>query len=88
MIMLPYKGLIQKLCQWNAGCVPVSVADKSSNPCCSLQVVDTSKTISEIPEWFQGCQLNYAENLLKHPDGDKVAFITCGKVLSECKSSA
>ena len=43
-----------------------------------LQVVDISKKISDIPEWFCGCQLNYAENLLKHPDGDKVALIACG----------
>ena len=35
--------------------------------------------MSEIPEWFSGCWLNYAENLLKHPDDSKVAFITCGE---------
>ena len=41
--------------------------------------MDTSKKISEIPEWFCGCRLNFAENLLKYPDDDKVAIITCGE---------
>ena len=38
------------------------------------QVVDTSKGISDVPEWFKGARLNYAENLLKHADQDKVAL--------------
>ena len=38
-----------------------------------------SKTIIEIPEWFHGCELNFAENLLKHPDDNKVALITHGE---------
>ena len=38
-----------------------------------------SKTIVEIPEWFHGCELNFAENLLKHPDDNKVALITYGE---------
>ncbi|KAM9822957.1 acetoacetyl-CoA synthetase [Syngnathus typhle] len=38
------------------------------------QVVDTSKRISDVPEWFSGARLNYAENLLKHADEDKVAL--------------
>ena len=46
-------------------------------PC--QQVVDTSKKISDIPEWFCDCRLNFAENLLKHPEDDKVAIITCGE---------
>ena len=37
------------------------------------------KTISEIPEWFHGCRLNYAENLLRHSDGNKVAMVTYGE---------
>ncbi|KAF3695513.1 Acetoacetyl-CoA synthetase [Channa argus] len=38
------------------------------------EVVDVSKRISDVPEWFKGARLNYAENLLKHPDQDKVAL--------------
>ncbi|KAL4646582.1 acetoacetyl-CoA synthetase [Arapaima gigas] len=38
------------------------------------EVVDTSKKISDVPEWFKGSRLNYAENLLNHKDQDKVAL--------------
>ncbi|XP_041756126.1 acetoacetyl-CoA synthetase isoform X2 [Coregonus clupeaformis] len=38
------------------------------------EVVDISKRISDIPEWFKGSRMNYAENLLKHKDQDKVAL--------------
>ncbi|XP_048099975.1 acetoacetyl-CoA synthetase [Alosa alosa] len=38
------------------------------------EVIDVSKKISEVPEWFKGSRLNYAENLLKHKDQDKVAL--------------
>ncbi|XP_070760719.1 acetoacetyl-CoA synthetase isoform X2 [Enoplosus armatus] len=38
------------------------------------EVVDVSKQISDVPEWFKGARLNYAENLLKHADQDKVAL--------------
>ncbi|XP_038841219.1 acetoacetyl-CoA synthetase isoform X2 [Salvelinus namaycush] len=38
------------------------------------EVVDISKRISDVPEWFKGSRLNYAENLLKHKDQDKVAL--------------
>ncbi|KAK2845308.1 hypothetical protein Q7C36_010162 [Tachysurus vachellii] len=38
------------------------------------EVVDVSKRISDIPEWFRGSRLNYAENLLKHTDQEKVAL--------------
>ncbi|XP_049326545.1 acetoacetyl-CoA synthetase [Astyanax mexicanus] len=38
------------------------------------EVVDVSKKISDVPEWFKGSRLNYAENLLKHKDQDKVAL--------------
>ncbi|XP_076006898.1 acetoacetyl-CoA synthetase [Genypterus blacodes] len=38
------------------------------------EVVDVSKRISDVPEWFKGARLNYAENLLKHADQDKVAL--------------
>lgn len=38
------------------------------------EVVDASQRISDVPEWFRGARLNYAENLLKHTDQDKVAL--------------
>ncbi|MCI4392945.1 hypothetical protein PGIGA_G00151730 [Pangasianodon gigas] len=38
------------------------------------EVVDVSKRISDVPEWFRGSRLNYAENLLKHTDQEKVAL--------------
>ena len=38
-----------------------------------------TKSITDIPEWFHGCELNFAENLLKHPDDNKVALITYGE---------
>ncbi|KAK7934369.1 hypothetical protein WMY93_005265 [Mugilogobius chulae] len=38
------------------------------------EVVDTSKRISDVPQWFRGARLNYAENLLKYADQDKVAL--------------
>jgi len=37
------------------------------------KVIDKSKNISDIPQWFEGCRLNYAENLLRHRD-DRVAI--------------
>ncbi len=40
----------------------------------SLPVVDVSKPIDEVPRWFAGAKLNYAENLLRYGDDDKVAF--------------
>ena len=43
-----------------------------------LKVVDVSKNITEIPEWFRGCQLNYAENILEDKDENSVALITHG----------
>ncbi|KAG8515003.1 Acetoacetyl-CoA synthetase, partial [Galemys pyrenaicus] len=30
--------------------------------------------ITDVPEWFKGSRLNYAENLLRHKDNDKVAL--------------
>ncbi|XP_066459491.1 acetoacetyl-CoA synthetase isoform X2 [Eleutherodactylus coqui] len=38
------------------------------------EVVDRSKGISDIPEWFHGSRLNFAENLLKHKDNEKIAL--------------
>ncbi|XP_002738477.1 acetoacetyl-CoA synthetase-like [Saccoglossus kowalevskii] len=37
------------------------------------KVVDTNINISDIPEWFAGSQLNYAENMLRYDD-NKVAI--------------
>jgi len=37
------------------------------------KVIDKNKKISDIPQWFDGCRLNYAENLLRHRD-DRVAL--------------
>lgn len=36
-----------------------------------------TKQIGDIPEWFCGSRLNFAENLLRY-DGAKVALIQCG----------
>ncbi|XP_007936426.1 acetoacetyl-CoA synthetase [Orycteropus afer afer] len=38
------------------------------------EVVDTSKGIADVPEWFKGSRLNYAENLLRHKANDRVAL--------------
>jgi len=40
---------------------------------CFTKVIDKSKKMSDVPQWFEGCRLNYAENLLRHRD-DKVAI--------------
>lgn len=64
---------------------PVCGAAVPSSPCPShvwpcrgfcpfLQVVDTSKGVADVPEWFRGSRLNYAENLLRHKDPDKAAL--------------
>ncbi|EPQ20294.1 Acetoacetyl-CoA synthetase [Myotis brandtii] len=38
------------------------------------EVVDPSKGVADVPEWFAGSRLNYAENLLRHRENDKVAL--------------
>jgi acetoacetyl-CoA synthetase len=52
---------------------------------CSKQynkVVDMDKKITDIPEWFEGSSLNFAENLLKQGNkDDKVAIYQCGESL-------
>ena len=44
-------------------------------------VVDVTKGVRDVPEWFSGARLNFAENLLrfadKHPD--RPALITAGE---------
>ncbi|XP_061117752.1 acetoacetyl-CoA synthetase [Conger conger] len=47
------------------------------------EVVDVSKRISDVPEWFRGCRLNYAENLLKHKEQDKVALYAAAEAREE-----
>lgn len=47
------------------------------------EVVDVSKRISDVPEWFKGSRLNYAENLLKHKDQDKVALYAASEAKEE-----
>ena len=44
-------------------------------------MIDKTKNISEIPEWFHGSRLNFAENLLKYND-DQVAVYAAGEGLS------
>ncbi|MBN3298893.1 AACS synthetase, partial [Amia calva] len=47
------------------------------------EVVDMTKKISDVPEWFRGSRLNYAENLLKHKDQDKVALYAATEAREE-----
>ena len=42
------------------------------------QVVDEKLTPGDVPEWFKGARLNYAENLLKFDD-DHCAIIATGE---------
>jgi hypothetical protein len=48
-----------------------------------FQVVDKSKRIDEIPEWFRGSRLNYAENMLRCND-DRVAIYAASKQTLRC----
>ena len=49
-------------------------------------MIDKSKGIADIPEWFQGSRLNFAENLLRYND-DRVAIYSTGTELFFVKSS-
>lgn len=40
------------------------------------KVIDKSKSMEEIPEWFIGCRMNYAENLLQGNENDIALYIT------------
>ena len=46
------------------------------------KVVDVTKGVRDVPEWFSGARLNFAENLFrfasKHPD--RTALITTGEL--------
>lgn len=44
-------------------------------------VVDSSKRITEVPKWFQGARLNYAENLLRYRD-ERVAVVSAGLLIT------
>ena len=46
--------------------------------------MDKTKNITEIPEWFAGSRLNYAENLLRCKDSNKTAIIECGTCVCVC----
>ncbi len=39
-----------------------------------LPVLDTSVPMDQIPRWFAGARMNYAENLLRYPNDDHTAF--------------
>lgn len=64
-------------------CASVTLVCFSPSACVYLtgvcKVVDASKRISDVPEWFKGARLNYAENLLKHADQDKVALYAASR---------
>ncbi|XP_057382116.1 acetoacetyl-CoA synthetase isoform X4 [Balaenoptera acutorostrata] len=49
------------------------------------EVVDTSKGIADVPEWFKGSRLNYAENLLQHGENDGVALYVAREGREEIK---
>ena len=55
-------------------CVPLRLETNTEK----LQVIEDGKTMDEIPEWFQGSRLNFAENLLQHRD-DRVAIYAASK---------
>ena len=37
-------------------------------------MIDKTISMDKIPQWFEGARLNYAENLLRFEDDQKVAF--------------
>lgn len=39
--------------------------------------MDRKKNIADIPEWFKGSRLNFAENLLRYED-NRIAIYTAG----------
>ncbi|KAK3084974.1 hypothetical protein FSP39_022234, partial [Pinctada imbricata] len=42
------------------------------------QVIEKTKKINDIPKWFEGSKLNFAENLLRYDD-DRVALYSVGE---------
>ncbi|XP_018412505.1 PREDICTED: acetoacetyl-CoA synthetase isoform X1 [Nanorana parkeri] len=68
-----------ELYQWSVECYPEFWAEfwDFSGLVYSLmydEVIDRSKGVADVPEWFHGSRLNYAENLLKHKENDKIAL--------------
>ncbi|KAI9264792.1 acetoacetate-CoA ligase [Sporodiniella umbellata] len=51
------------------------------------QVLDQSVPMDEIPEWFKGARLNFAENLLHNRSKEKVAIIETGESRKKCSWS-
>ncbi|TPX36707.1 hypothetical protein SmJEL517_g01203 [Synchytrium microbalum] len=45
------------------------------------EILDATKTMDQVPEWFKGARLNFAENMLKYRD-DHVAIISTGEQLT------
>lgn len=45
----------------------------------ATRVLDTSRRMDSIPEWFEGALLNVAENMLWCRSADKTAIIATGK---------
>ncbi|CAF0849607.1 unnamed protein product [Didymodactylos carnosus] len=43
-----------------------------------IEVIDETKRMDEIPEWFAGARLNYAQNLLRYND-DRIALYACSE---------
>ncbi|KAK2141163.1 hypothetical protein LSH36_1150g00018 [Paralvinella palmiformis] len=40
------------------------------------EVIDKTKTVADIPQWFKGSRLNYAENILKYNDDRLAVCVT------------
>lgn len=49
------------------------------------EVIDIKKGIADIPEWFKGARLNFAENLLRFDD-DRTAIYATGEGQTEVKT--
>ena len=60
-----------------SGCLKYSSAILTGKQHFSSKVLDQSQAMADIPEWFHGARLNFAENLL-HYDDDKVALYMTG----------
>lgn len=58
-------GQVWKFCNVVSSCTESLAED---------QVIDKSVPIEKVPKWFQGVQLNYAENILRYKNDDKIAL--------------
>jgi hypothetical protein len=43
------------------------------------KVLEAGLKMDQIPKWFLGAKLNFAENILKFREEDKTAIISCGE---------